>query len=159
MARPYQSQSRGIVIGMEQLERLKRGAAALAANAHSTQLADAIGQQQEDAARRRIRETKRSPTGKRWEKWSERHADTRSSEHSLLVESGALADSMTHNVIGPLEVQVGSNLEYAAAHLFGVPEHHLPARPYLDTDGGFADPRDREEIRDILREAFQLRLL
>ena len=157
--RPYQASSRGIVIGMEQLERLKRGAAAMANAPHAHQLADHIGQVMEDNARKRIRETKRAPSGKRWKPWSDSYKQTRGPQHSLLVGEGDLADSITHVVHGPLEVEVGSNLDYAAAHLFGLPDQGLPARPFLDTDGGFADASEREEIRDVLREAFQLRLL
>jgi phage virion morphogenesis protein len=164
--RPYQSGSGAIVIGLQQLERLKRGALQLAKNAQNVELADRIGQQQEDSARRRIRETKSTPSGTKWKPWSKGHAATRGAHHSLLVESGALADSLTHYVVNPLEVQVGSNLVYAAPHLYGSEDGRIPARPFLDaeggfadTDGGFADAHDREEIRDILRDAFRLRLL
>ena len=157
--RPYQAESRGIVIGIEQLARLRRGVEAMAQSPQANQLADDIGQIAEDFARKRIRETKRRPKGKRWKPWSESYAKTREAQHSLLVDTGALADSLTHNVRGPLEVEIGSPLAYAATHLFGSEKQHIPARPYLDTDGGFADQQEREEIRDALRECFKLRLL
>jgi phage gpG-like protein len=161
MARPYQESSSGVVIGMQQWERLQRNVADLqrALPPHSTVLADRIGQQQEDSARRRIRETKRSPSGKRWPVWSPSYRKTRGPEHSLLVDTGALADSMTHVVLSPIEVAVGSNLTYANAMLFGVPHLRIPAREYLDTGGGFADPHDREEIRDLLRELWNREVL
>jgi phage gpG-like protein len=69
-----------------------------------------------------------------------------------------LADSLTHNVVGKEAVEVGSNMIYAGRHLFGdygfvgpVRGGRIPARPYLDTNGGFADASDRDEIRDIVR--------
>jgi phage virion morphogenesis protein len=147
-----QRDTRGIVIGVNELERLREKFEHLEqALKQSTDLADAIGQQQEDSARRRLRETKRTPEGKVWQPWSRKYAKTRNpSKHSLLVSKGRLADSLTHVVISPSEVEVGSNLAYAAAHLYGTDD--IPARPYLDTAGGFADPHDRAELRDILRE-------
>lgn len=129
-----------------------------AQNAPIHPLLDDIGQQQEDAARRRITDTKVAPDGTPWAPWSAPYAKTRKGHHSLLSEEGDLADSMGHNVVGSLGmfgfagqgVDVGSNLEYAAAHLYGVPEQNLVARPFLDTDGAFTDPRDQAEVGDII---------
>jgi hypothetical protein len=120
------------------------------------QLLDDIGQQQEDAARRRILETKVSPSGTPWAAWSSTYAETRQSQHSLLVAEGDLADSIGHNIIGGVglfgfggqAVDVGSNLEYAGYLLYGT--ETMTARPYLDTDGQLADARDRAEIGDIV---------
>jgi phage virion morphogenesis protein len=161
MARPYQDSSSAIVIGMKELERLQSNVRDLARALppNSTLLADRIGQQQEDSARRRIRETKRSPAGKKWKPWSKPYAKTRGPQHSLLVGEGHLADSMTHVVLSPEQVAVGSNLNYASAMLFGVPSMSIPAREYLDTGGGFADPHDRAEIRDILRDLWNREVL
>lgn len=157
MARPYQAESRGIVIGMQQIQRLQKSIAKLADTVEGRELAERIGEQQEDSARRRILETSASPRGKKWKPWSEQYAKTRGGHHRLLYGEGHLAGSITHNVVNHLEVEVGSNLVYAAAHLYGTDD--IPARPYLDTDGTFGDPRDREEIRDIVRNMFELKLL
>lgn len=151
--RPYQSDSSGVVIGMHELEALRKRFAECADQlTGDASLADAIGQQQEDSARRRISETKRGPNGKKWAPWSERYRETRKPKHSLLIGEGDLRDSMTHNVLNNLEVEVGSNMPYARAHLRGNPARGLPARPYLDTEPGFADPQDRRELREVLRE-------
>lgn len=155
---PVQGQSQFITIGTRELERLiQRVADAQDADTHG--MLDAIGQQQEDSARKRIHETKKAPDGTRWAPWSASYAKTRGAQHSLLVNEGHLADTMTHRVVNKDSVEVGSNLIYAGRHLFGdfkfvgpVRGGRIPARPYLDTDGGFADPSDRAEIRDIARD-------
>lgn len=139
-----QSQNATITIGKAQLEQLiAKVSAATAADTRG--LLDAIGQQQEDSARRRIFETKRAPDGKRWKAWSRAYAETRGPQHSLLRDRGALAESLTHAVDGKEAVEVGSNMNYAGALLFG---RH--ARPFLDVEPGFADPHDRDEIRDLV---------
>lgn len=152
-----QQSTRAIVIGVRELEELSQHIMH-AADADTFDLLDAIGQQQEDAARRRITHTKRGPDGKRWQPWSREYAKTRGPHHSLLRNEGHLVDSMTHQVVGKEAVDIGSNLVYAARHLYGdvtigpVRGARMPARPYLDTEPGFADARDRQEIRDIVRE-------
>lgn len=146
--------SNAITIGTRELEQLIARVRD-ASEADTYDMLDAVGQQQEDAARRRILETKRSPGGERWAPWSEAYARTRGPQHSLLRNEGHLADSLTHNVVGKDAVEVGSNMVYAGRHLFGdgfVLRGRIPARPYLDTDGKFADPQDREELRDIVRD-------
>ncbi len=153
--RPYQAESRGVVIGMHELAALRKRFAEVSEQlTGDADLADAIGDQQESSARRRISQTSRSPAGKAWAPWSERYKKTRRPQHRLLVSSGKLRDSIEHNVLSNLEVEVGSNLGYARVHLYGSApgqKPKIPARPYLDTEPGFADPRDRAELRDILR--------
>lgn len=154
--RPYQADSSGVVIGMHELEALRKRFAEVAEQlTNDTDLADAVGDQQANSARRRISETKRSPAGKRWAPWSKSYAKTRTGKHSLLVSSGDLRDSITHEIQSNTEVAVGSNLVYARVHLRGSApgaKPRIPARPYLDTEPGFADPRDRAELREVLRE-------
>jgi phage virion morphogenesis protein len=128
-----------------------------ASRAGLSELLDAVGQQQEDAARKRITDTKKAPDGTSWKAWSRDYAKTRGPQHSLLQGEGDLADTMTHQLdVGSAAVLVGSPMVYAAAQLYG--DGGIPSRPFLDTDGGFADPEDRDEIRDIvetwLSEAF-----
>lgn len=155
-SKPYQADSSGIVIGMHELERLRKKFADVGdLLTTDTELASAIGQQQVDSARNRIRYTKRSPSGKRWASWSKSYAKTREPRHSLLVGEGLMADSLTFDVPSPLEVRVGSPLPYFGAHLYGVPARKLPARPALDTQPGFADPTDRREIRELLRDIWK----
>jgi phage virion morphogenesis protein len=154
-----QAQTRGIVIGKHELERLIATVqAATAADTHA--MLDAIGQQQEDAARRRIYETKSSPDGERWPAWSRAYAETRGAQHSLLLGEGELAESMTHEVLSRDAVEIGSPMVYAGVHLYGAEYSRvrdrahvrIKARPYLDTEPGFGDAHDRQEIRDITRE-------
>jgi len=156
----YQAQSGTVVIGTQELARL----AARIRSASETDLfdfLDAVGQTLEDSARKRITQTKQAPDGKRWTPWSESYAETRGSQHSLLRDEGHLGDSMDHTVDGSAKVVfVGSNLVYAGRMLFGDDGFmgpvrgggRIPARPYLDTEGGFADPLDRDELRDLARE-------
>lgn len=143
-----------IVIGVRELELL-RDRMMRASEAELDGVLSEIGQTLEDSARRRISETKRSPSGQRWDPWSRRYAKTRGPQHSLLVGTGNLRDSLTHQIDSSrYEVTVGSNLVYAGRHLFGDDEGAggIPARPYLDTDGEISDPSDRQEIREIVRE-------
>lgn len=154
-----QANTGAVVIGVRELERLIDRVRA-AEDADTFPMLDAIGQQQEDAARRRLFETKMAPDGRRWAPWSKAYAKTRGPGKSLGRNEGHLGDSMTHVVAGREAVEVGSNLAYAAAFQFGQDytrvrdKAHIfqPGRPYLDTEPGFADPRDREEIRGITRE-------
>jgi len=116
-----------------------------------TDVLDTLGQQQEDAARERIRDTKKSPDGTRWKAWSRSYAKTRESQHSLLRDSGALDNSMTHVVdTAGKAVEIGSNMVYARAQLRGYGK--LPARAYLDEPGEIADPNDRDELRGIVED-------
>jgi phage virion morphogenesis protein len=146
-----QASTRAIVIGVRELEKL--AAVVAASKDHELHdMLDAIGAQQEDAARRRIGETKTSPDGKKWPAWSKEYAASRGPGKTLLQSTGQLRDSLTHVIDGKEAVEVGSNLSYAARHLFGDAVPGIPRRSFLDTEPGFADSRDREEIRDIVRD-------
>lgn len=150
MAKAAQASTRAIVIGVHEIEKL---AAMVAASKDEDvrKFLDAIGAQQEDSARRRIAETKTSPDGRKWPSWSRKYAATRGAGKTLLRNEGALVDSMTHVVEGRDAVEIGSNMIYAASHLYGDAERGIPQRAFLDTEPGFSDSRDREEIRDIAR--------
>jgi hypothetical protein len=149
---PRQRDVRGVVIGVRELEKLRLRVKDLESKlGGSLDLVKAIGAQQRDAAKRRILQTKKAPDGKSWAPWSERYAKTRKKQHSLLVGERHLETSMTFEPVSPGEVIVGSPLVYARALLLGYPQRKLPARPYLDTGSGFADSRDRDELRDIVR--------
>jgi phage virion morphogenesis protein len=113
---------------------------------------DAIGQTAEDHARKRILQTKRAPDGESWKPWSSNYAKFRGRQKktgSLLHQTGELARRMTHQVDdGGDSVEVGSNMIYAGAMQYGYGK--IPARPYLDTQPGFADSAEAAEIKDIV---------
>lgn len=114
--------------GIERLrERLER-----LAGLDMSGLLEAIGAEVESQTRRRIEEEKRGPDGTRWPAWSKGYAATRHKGHSLLIGEGNLLDSIQYVVSGD-QVEVGTNLVYAAIHQFGGAEAgmNIPARPYL----------------------------
>ena len=145
-----------IVIGSRELERLIK--ALEEPGERVDRLLDAIGQQQEDSARYRISQTKRAPDGKRWAPWSPRYAATRGPGHSLLRDTGALYDSLTHNVLGRHAVEIGSNMHYAGHLQEGTKKPDggvlMPARPFLNGEDGIEDSSDRQEIRELVRAWF-----
>jgi phage virion morphogenesis protein len=113
------------------IERLARRIGKLA-SAQRGALLDAIGFEVEDQTRRRIADEKRAPDGTPWPDWSPRYAQTRHGGHSMLQGEDDLLDSIQYLVRGD-QVEVGSNLVYAAIHQFGGAEVGIPipARPYL----------------------------
>jgi len=147
-----QQDTGAVVVGVQELEKLRKRFEGLSENLRGDPwLVEQIGEQQANSARKRIQETKREPAGKKWKPWSERYRKTvKNPNHSLLLKTGALRDSITYEVNSPAEVVVGSSLEYAGAHLYGT--DNMPARPFLDTEPGFSDPSDRRELRDLVRE-------
>lgn len=104
---------------------------------------------------RRIHELKTAPDGAAWAPWSERYAETRHDNQSLLESEGYLLGSIDQQPAGRGEVGVGSNLEYARAMQFGLDmsiistRAHVvvPARPYL----GLSDDDGREVVDLIIR--------
>lgn len=101
-------------------------------------LLDDLGAALVSQTQRRIIEDRKSPNGVPWPRWSKRYEKTRHGNQKMLFASGHLVASLTHNVIGDGQVEVGSNLIYAATHQFGDPKRKIPARPYLgisDKDG------------------------
>lgn len=111
------------------------------------QLLDELGGVLETQTKRRIQEEKESPEGEPWTNWSENHAISRHSGHSLLEQEGHLGGEITHVVAGDA-VEVGTNLIYAATHQFGSDDwRNIPARPYLglseDNEAELLDTVDR----------------
>ena len=102
-----------------------------------------IGAAIETQTRRRITEERESPEGEAWTEWSESYKKSRHQGHSLLQSSGALVNSIQYLVTGG-QVEVGSNLVYAAAHQFGVTTkaHKIRARrkKYLGWPGMTGHP-------------------
>lgn len=70
-----------------------------------------------------------SPQGDQWAPWSEEYAARRPSKGGILDLSGALVDAIFARPTGRDSVEVGSGVEYAAAHQEGTED--IPARPFL----------------------------
>ena len=115
--------------GLERLhERLNRFT-----GTNLSMLHDALGSEIEDQTRRRISDEKQSPEGSRdWDDWSEDYAPTRHQGQSLLQGEGDLLDSITYQISGN-QIEVGTNLVYAAIHQFGGAEvgNNIFASPFL----------------------------
>lgn len=116
-------------------------------------LREGIGAILENSARRRFT-TKLGPDGQPWPGWSPGYAARRPGGKSLLMDSGALADSVQYEV-GPDSVTVFEPMEHAATHQFGdnrtikvggrLRKRNIPARPTL----GFGD-EDAEEVERLV---------
>jgi phage virion morphogenesis protein len=135
-----------IEVDVSGLKRLQARIARLSAIDRRA-LLEGIGAEVETQVRRRIAEEKSGPEGTQWPAWSPRYARTRGPRHSLLVGQGDLLDSIQRIASGG-QVEVGSNLVYAAIHQFGGAEAGrpgLPARPYLGLG-----PRDEDEIQRVV---------
>ncbi len=100
---------------------------------------DAVGQLVEGQTHRRIREEQTTPEGAPFAEWSPDYAATRKSGQKKLFAGGDLDDSIQHFLGAPGEVEIGTNLVYAATHQFG--RGAIPARPFLGLSG--------ENIREI----------
>lgn len=102
-------------------------------------LAEVVGALVENQTRRRLQDEKRSPSGVPWAPWSPAYAATRHGNHSLLIDTGALQDSIQYLVDGD-DIEVGSNLVYAHRQQegdnfdsgsLGDLVGGIPARPFL----------------------------
>jgi phage virion morphogenesis protein len=128
----------------------------------AAQVLDEVGAIVEDSTKVRIADEKTAPDGTPWADWSADYAATRRAQHSLLVASGnpGLLESI-QRYASPTEVEIGSNMIYAAVHQFGaaqgafgntsrgspIPFGDIPARPYL----GLSDD-DRQEIEAFVSD-------
>ena len=112
-------------------------------------LLEVIGATVESQTRRRIAEEKTSPDGDEWPVWSEKYAATRHSGHSLLIGEGDLLDSIVF-VVGSGEVEVGSNLIYAATQHFGDEDRNIDAREWL----GLSEDNEAE-LQRVINDWFE----
>lgn len=115
-------------------------------------LLENIGALVESQTRRRIQEEKSGPDGKGWQAWSDRYARNRPGGRSLLQSEGGLLDSIQYLVTGG-DVEVGSNLIYAATQQYGDTARSIPARPFLgisDENKGEIDELLQDHYRDLL---------
>lgn len=122
-------------------------------NAKLDDLLATLGGELESQTKRRLSdEEKTGPDGGKWADWSESYAKTRHEGQSLLQGEGHLQDSVQF-AVRAAEVELGSNLIYAATHQFGRPDDGIPARPYL----GINDD-DRRELEELVALWLQKRL-
>lgn len=108
-------------------------------------LLDQMGDLMLQQNRRHLDTEKESPDGEQWAPLSPEYA-ARKGGGELLEESGSLLDSLTAQS-GSDGVSLGSDLLYAAVHLYGDEERGIPARPYL----GFSDD-DLEELGEVAEQ-------
>lgn len=110
------------------------------------QLLDVIGGTVESQTRLRIDDEKFAPDGTQWPNWLDSYAKTRHGGHSLLEGEGDLLDSIGYAVyFGSDEVEVGSNLVYAATHDQGDEDRGIVQRQFL----GLSDD-NRDELDEIV---------
>lgn len=118
-------------------------------------LAYDIGALLESSTQERIATEKAAPDGTPWPAWSERHAATRTSAHSLLVQDNNLLTA-TQNYTTGTTVRLGNNLVYGAIHQKGGEIRNafgrgitvtLPARPYLGVS-----PADEDAIMALVTD-------
>jgi phage virion morphogenesis protein len=110
------------------------------------ELLDIIGGLVEDQTRRRFLTEKSGPDGAAWLPWSGPYAATRHGNQSLLIDTGRMEKSITHNIYAD-EVHIGTNLIYGATHQFG--SKKIPARPFLGLSQDNVD-----EIQSVVDEYF-----
>jgi phage gpG-like protein len=99
-------------------------------------LLDTVGALIVGQTEHRIHTEKTSPVGAPWPEWSAKYAarvEASGNEHHTMLEAhGDLLTSLTsavHAGLGESEVEVGSNLVYAATHQYG--RDSIPQRRYL----------------------------
>jgi phage virion morphogenesis protein len=144
----------GLVYDLKAIERLEERINAIA-GFDRRKLLDQIGSVVESQTRYRIVKEKTGPDGIAWPEWSERYAKTRHAGQSKLFGEGELEDSLGYAVaIDGSQVEIGSNLIYAATHQAGDEDRNIPARPYLGLSAD--NEEDLEAVVDsYLREVTQ----
>lgn len=133
-----------ITLDVSHLELLVRRVEQWGHGTNTKPLYRGIGAEIESQTRARIADDRTSPEGNAWQEWSARYAATRQENHKLLQNEGDLMDSLNALAING-QVEVGSNLEYAAAHQFGSKRKKVPARPYLGLS-----TEDTEDVLDVV---------
>lgn len=121
----------GLAYDLSGLDVLRRRVGALG-KIDRRALLDVIGATVESQTRRRITDDKEAPDGNEWAAWSGGYAAKRHGGHSLLEGEGLLLGSLGYAVaLAGDQVEVGSNMIYAATHQFGDEKRNIPARPFL----------------------------
>lgn len=106
------------VMGAEKLAQIRLAIEKLSDNSLQEELLESIGAVVESQTRRRISDEKSSPSGEKWQEWSEAYRKTRHGNQSLLQGDGGLMDSIQY-IVERGRVRVGSPLVYAAVHQDG----------------------------------------
>lgn len=145
--------TRGLIVPEQKLRRLSV--------LDTIDLLDVIGAVIESQTRRRIDKEKKDPSGQNWVDLTpdyERWKRTRSSG-GILDLFGYLKDSIGYNATSG-EIEVGSNLVYAAVHQYGdmgegsaragSQSGGTPARPYL----GLSD-ENVDELQKVVNDWFE----
>ena len=136
----------GIQIEWQGAEAFRKAMRGLA-NPDIDDLLNRVGAEVESQTRRRISDEKTDPEGNPWPDWSDRYKKTREAQHSLLESEGNLLDTIQY-LVGNNEVEVGSNLVYAAHQFFGSEgDGGIPARQAL----GISDENDAD-IQAIIED-------
>lgn len=95
------------------------------------ELLSELGKREVKRAKQRFKD-KTSPDGKRWQAWDRDTQEERiregSAANGLLVDSGALMNSIDYEVIHN-QLYIGSNVDYA--HHIQNGTQHMPARPFV----------------------------
>lgn len=117
-----------VTVDIADFDRLRERIAKGIGDADLDELLDRLGAELAWETRKRLTSEKRSAEGVAW-------APRRdpSETHPLLQRTNRLSSSIEHRVV-PEGVEVGSNLIYAAAQMFGSPEQGILARPFLGID-------------------------
>lgn len=107
-----------------------------------------VGSILKSSAQERISETKTDPDGKAWQDLdfftSLNRARRGRDPDGILRDTSVLLGSIKFQV-GSTEVEIGSDLIYAATHQFGDPSRNIPARPYLGVS-----TQDEQDIIDAM---------
>lgn len=82
-------------------------------------------------SRARIRITKKSPDGQRWQRLRPMTIEAKG-DSSILVERGNDTD-LYNSLVRGID-RVTANAKHAATHQFGSPSRRIPARPFLGLD-------------------------
>ena len=92
-----------------------------------------------------------APDGSGWEQLSVftlMNKEKTGQSNKILRGFGTLADTLNYQ-ISANQLQLGSNLEYAATHQFGREDANIPERPFL----GLSE-NDKNDVLDILQDHF-----
>lgn len=97
-----------------------------------------VGSKIQEQVERRIETEKKAPNGLRWAPWTRAYAETRGTQHSLLIDTGDLLGSFRTINVGN-EVQMGTEITYA--------RKNDREREFM----GLSEDNKRE-VRDVIEE-------
>jgi phage virion morphogenesis protein len=138
--------SASITIDASGLEQMARALNAISEGVRTNRALLGVGAIVTSQTRHRIDSEKRDPWGKSWPRWSPEYAKTRHANQSLLMSSGLLRDSITHQITRS-GVIVGSNRFYAKWHQEGTSK--MPERAFLGIGPDDAEEIEQTVIRNI----------